>query len=107
MYAAPEQEAVNAAATVTIPAPAAGISIVLKQIDVSYSAAPTGGSVTVTDGATVDDKFDVTVAGQTNIPLPAEGLQCGAGNQVTVTLAAGGAGITGRVNVGYDLQGTQ
>lgn len=173
MRTAPEVEATNAAAVVVVGPPADDDHIILKEIEVSYSAAPTGGLLTVTDGRTdagctvsstsptvldaaieaednglavtgtgvpagavvgnvvpgvsfqfmvagvatngtatgsetltfgqvTDFKVDVTAAGATNIPLPEEGLRGTASRAVTVTLSAGGAGIVGRVNVGYD-----
>ncbi len=63
----------------------------------SYNATPTGGSLTITDGTTT-----IVVAvvdqgpGKIDLPRAFCGIQ---GDAVTVTLAAGGGGVTGRVNV--------
>lgn len=102
MFEAPEVQATHAAAVLTVAAPPTGDELILKELTVSYSAAPTGGNVQVTDGATLVLDVDVTVAGETSIPLPEEGLRLHRGNALTVTLADGGAAIIGRVNVGYD-----
>ena len=174
MKMTPEVEATNAAAVATIPAPAAGFANIVKEIEVSYSGAPAGGLVSITDGRldancgttlnsptvtdaailatdvgkkvtgtgvpanavvgtvvagvsfqimvagvaanatatgvvtldigrTVDMQVDIAAAGAQNIPLPAAGLRCSTGQATTITLAAGGVGIIGRVNIGYDV----
>lgn len=87
--------AANTAATVTFAA-AAGKRHIVEFIGWSYSAAPTGGRLTVKDGATdVVLDLDVTAAGPGSIsPL----IRGALGNAVEVTLAAGGAGISGKLN---------
>jgi hypothetical protein len=67
----------------------------------SYSAAPTGGKVTVAVGGVTIDEFDVTAGGpgimRYDPPLyvPEQTLN----QAVVVTLAAAGAGITGKLLV--------
>lgn len=46
---APEVEATNAAAVVTLAAPAAGKSLLITELIADYSAVPTGGALTVSD----------------------------------------------------------
>lgn len=61
----------------------------------SYSAAPTGGKLTVKDGATVIDEVDIIAGGPGSLSLPpAVGT---ANTAMTVELAAGGASITGKL----------
>lgn len=91
--------AANAAAVVNVPAPPAGDVLDIDFIDVSYSAAPTAGRLDIQDGATVVFSADVTVAGQTPIELPEDGLSIR--GALTATLAAGGAAVVGRLNLGY------
>lgn len=88
----------NAAVALTLAAVAARRNGV-KSIVVSYSAAPTGGRLTVTDaGATVLD-IDIIAGGPFQIPLP-DGVQNLAVNTALVfTLAAGGAAIVGKINL--------
>lgn len=88
--------AANTAAVVTLAA--GNYRNGVSKIVASYSAAPTGGRLTITDGATtvfdvdvlsggpVDFDFDPPLAGSMNTAL-------------AVTLAAGGAGISGKLNI--------
>lgn len=170
---APEVEATNGAAVVTLAAPAAGKAIVITEAIADYSATPTGGALTLSDAEThagcvtlstspvVQDasiaasdsgravsgtgipsnavvgtvvpgvsfeiyvagvatnasasgtvsltiaanflfKVDVTVAGETAPPLGL-GVQAPPATAVVCTLAAGGAGIVGRLNIGYEI----
>lgn len=91
--------AANTAVTQTFAAVAAQAHR-LTSLVVSYSAAPTGGRVTVSDGATVVFEVDVTAAGPVMVPLPAGGLKGSVNTALTVTLAAAGAGVVGKVNTG-------
>lgn len=91
--------AANTAVTQTFAA-VVGKSHRLTSLAVSYSAAPTGGRVTVSDGGTVVFEVDVTAAGPVSVPLPGGGLQGTANTAMTVTLAAGGAAVIGKVNTG-------
>ena len=62
----------------------------------SYDSDPTGGQLTVTTGGEVLFQVDVTVGGPGFIPI----LVTGKLNQnLVITLAAGGAGVSGKVNV--------
>lgn len=65
----------------------------------SYNGAPTGGRLTSTglEGAEVD--FDITTSGPG--PLLTPPLVGERGADVTFTLAAGGTGVTGKINVWY------
>lgn len=88
----------NAAATITFAA-VAGQSHRLTFLAASYSAAPTGGRLTVADGATTILDLDLTGAGTAGVPaLPAGGIQGTANTAMTITLAAGGAGIVGKLS---------
>lgn len=61
----------------------------------SYSAAPTGGRLTVKDGATTLFDVDITAAGPGPLPLVYTGS---VNTALTVTLAAGGSGVIGKLN---------
>lgn len=64
----------------------------------SYDAAPTGGQLTVHDGAgNTWFNIDITAAGPGFIPFSPEMTPIG--SALYVTLTAGGAGISGKVNV--------
>lgn len=56
----------------------------------SYSAAPTGGSLTISDGVTTELVYIIS-AGPGYLPL--SGAVFGANRPVTFTLAAGGAAV--------------
>jgi len=89
--------AVNTAVTVTITG-VAGQSVRLTALSVSYNAAPTGGAVTVVVNAVTILQLDIAAAGPFAVPLPAGGLECQAGQNVVITLAAAGAAVNGRVS---------
>jgi hypothetical protein len=89
----------NTAAVITYAAAGAGVSHVISGIAWSYSAAPTGGNLTIEDGSgTTVFTMDITSSGAGFIPmvLPKRGT---ANTAMIVTLAAGGSAVTGRVNV--------
>lgn len=91
--------AVNTAAVVTYAAAGAGIAHAISGIAYSYSAAPTGGNLKVEDGAGVTVfSLDITAAGPDVVYFdpPKKGA---ANTAMIVTLAAGGAGVTGKVSV--------
>jgi hypothetical protein len=90
--------AVNTAVVVTING-VAGQSARITSLSVSYNAAPTGGLVTVVVNAVTILQLDIAAAGGTEVPLPAGGLECQAGQNAVITLAAAGAAVQGRVNV--------
>lgn len=91
--------AANAAVTHTFAA-VAGQAHRLTFLLVSYSGGPTGGRITVTDGATTVLDAHVTAAGPTVLPLPPGGLKGSVNTAMTVTLAAGGLSIVGKLNTG-------
>lgn len=77
----------------------AGQTIRLTHLSGSYSAAPTGGTLTVVVNGVTVYQADITAGGQFVIPLPDGGLQCQAGQNAVITLTAGGAAVVGRLNV--------
>lgn len=91
--------AVNTAAVVTYPA-AAGLSHVITGVAWSYSGGiPVGGRITVTttsEGAVLD--LDISEEGGCTLPFPVPKMS-GLNDVMTITLAAGGAAIQGKVNV--------
>lgn len=97
VYDAP---AANTAAVVTIAA-VAGQRHRITGLGYSYSASPTGGNLLITDGGTTIVDIDVTSSWEVWAMLPPGGIECGTNSAVVVTLAAGGAGISGKVNVAY------
>lgn len=91
------QPAANVAAVITYAA-VAGERHRLTMISYSYSGAPAGGVLTVTDGATGVFGMDIVAAGPGSVPLPPGGI-IGTDNQnLVVTLGAGGAGISGKLS---------
>jgi hypothetical protein len=64
----------------------------------SYSAAPTGGKLTILDGTDKVFEIEITAAGPGFIPFPFP-KRGTLGRSMTVTLAAGGGGVTGIVNL--------
>ncbi len=88
--------AANTAAVVTLAAAGEGISNAIRGIAWSYDAEPTGGNLKVEDGATAVFSMDIATPGAGFVPV------CGKGSTntaLTVTLAAGGEGISGKLNV--------
>lgn len=94
-------EAVNAVAQVLL---AADINNdgqwYIDTVCVSYSAAPTGGLLTVYAGATPIFRADIIAGGPTTVGVFKKGNAPGA---LSVALSPGGSGITGRVNVNAKL----
>ena len=88
----------NTAVTITLSA-TSGQRHYLGGILWSYSADPTGGRLTSTglDGDELD--LDIPIGGPGPVGLPP--LQGSVGTEVTVTLAAGGSGIAGKLSVWY------
>ena len=85
------------AAVVTIAAPGAGYRTVIKQIEWSYNAAPTGGNLTITSGGTPIMNFDITAAGPAALvaDIPANN----ANEAMVVTLASGAGAVVGKLTV--------
>lgn len=103
--------AANTAAVVLYPSSGLARRYRLDKILASYNAAPTGGRLTVVvtpdnlpDGTvraaqTIID-VDVTAAGLLpDLDWPPDGLRMPIDGAVTVTLAAAGAAVTGKLNV--------
>jgi len=77
---------------------------VLDSVEWSYSASPTGGNLKIEDGAgTTVFSIDVTAAGPGFFKF-APGLAGRANTALIVTLAAGGSGVSGKVNAGHRLE---
>lgn len=89
----------NTAAVITYPL-VSGAQHVIHSLEWSYNVAPTGGNLKVEDGASTVFSVDVTAAGPGFIIFePA--LAGTAATAMTVTLAAGGNGVTGKVCAGH------
>jgi len=88
----------DTAAVVTLAAAGAGKRHAIASVAWSYDDDPTGGSLTITDGGTAVFKVDITSKGPGffNFFPP---LLFSANSAVVATLAAGGSGISGIVNV--------
>lgn len=88
----------NTAAVITYAAGGAGVSHTLGGVAWSYSGVPTSGNLKIEDGSgTTAFSVDVTAAGPGFIPFtPA--LKGTANTAMIITLAAGGSGVTGKVN---------
>lgn len=91
-HAAP---AVNTAATVTFPARATHRQVIYK-VTWSYDDFPTGGQLTIATGGEVLHTWYIFSAGPGFIPVMVAGKLA---QNLTVTLAAGGAGVSGSVSV--------
>lgn len=88
--------AANTAAALTFAA-VAGQKHHLVYVAWSYSAAPTGGKLTVEDGVgTTVFEVDVTAGGPGSLALPP--IIGSVNTALVVTLAAGGASVTGKLN---------
>jgi hypothetical protein len=87
----------GAAATITYPTQGAGIANVLSAIICSYSAAPTGGGLTISDGSDAVFALDITAVGPFTIPFepPLIGTE---NNTMAITLAGGGGAVVGKLN---------
>jgi hypothetical protein len=88
----------NAAAVVTYAAAGAGVAHAISGMAWSYDLDPTGGSLKIEDGAG-STVFHVAVTskgpGFFVFPQPKKGS---ANTALIITLAAGGSGVTGKVN---------
>lgn len=65
----------------------------------SYSAAPTGGRLTVAFGATTVLDITITAAGPGSLSFPSPLRNPDANEAVTVTLASGAGAVEGKVTV--------
>lgn len=73
---------------------------VVARIVWSYSAAPTGGKLTITGEGTTFE-FDITAAGPGSLPLCYVGAE---NTAVVVTLASGGGTVVGKLNVEHYIE---
>lgn len=90
--------ATHAATVVTYTAVANGRHC-LDKVQFSYSAAPTGGRLTVEDGAgNVVKDLTITAAGPLSVDLSMIGTP---NTAMIITLADGGAAIVGKMNCGH------
>lgn len=71
---------------------------VIFRIDWSYDGSPTGGSLTITDGGTDMLVLAITAAGPDSIEFDPP-KKAKLNSAVVITLAAGGAGVVGKLNV--------
>jgi hypothetical protein len=91
--------AANTAVSITVTG-VAGQSIRLQHLSASYSAAPTGGTLTVVVNAVTIWQADIIAGGPMLASLPPGGLLCQAGQNAVITLTAAGAAVVGKLNVG-------
>ena len=91
------QPAANTAGVINFPM-AAGVKHVIGGVAWSYDAAPTGGLLTIVAEGVAIFEVDITAAGPGFFPF-SPGLAARRNFGMTITLAAGGAGIRGRLNV--------
>ncbi len=89
----------NTAAVVTLAA-VSDVSRLIDQVIYSYSDLPVGGRLTISDGGETILDVDTDMSGPAALPLhkPIRTLE---NSTVIVTLAAGGAGVSGKINVQY------
>jgi hypothetical protein len=89
--------AADTATVITIATAGAGVSNALRGVAWGYSEAPTGGSLTIEDGAgTTVFYLPITGAGAGFVPVFGKGSP---NTALIVTLAAGGGTCVGSVNV--------
>lgn len=86
--------AANTAAVITLSAKDERRHVV-HFVQWSYSAAPTGGKLTITRGGVTEFDVDITAAGPGGFNLYFAGK---VNEAVVITLAAGGAAIVGKLN---------
>lgn len=78
-----------------------GLRYIVHGIQWSYSAAPTGGRLTISDGATLLD-LDITEGGPGAL---AAGIPCDSGATLTITLASGAGAVVGKLNSQVEVSG--
>ncbi len=93
------EPAANTAAQIVLAAPGSGVSHIIGLISWSYDSLPDVGSTVIIEDETGNlFKLDIDESGPGFIPWN-PGLKAAANDAVTVTLAAGGSGINGIVNL--------
>lgn len=90
----------NTAVVVTVAAPAGGGRHFFFSIIYSYSATPTGGRLSTTGLAGDELDIDIYAAGSDMVVFPPLPIEYNVG--FSVTLAAGGSGVVGKLTVCYD-----
>lgn len=92
--------ATNSAVAVTTPLPTAGMSCCVGSIDVSYSATPTSGLVSIVDNLTTVTVYQAAVVagGITPIKFTPPRRTSGPNGTFTIQLSAAGSGVTGYLN---------
>lgn len=96
-----------ATAAVVTKAAVSGKYHVIRRIDYSYSATPTGGNLKIEDvSGTVVFSIDIPAAGPGFVDFGEEGIRGAAVNTaMIVTLASGAGAVVGKVNITkYSLQ---
>jgi hypothetical protein len=88
----------NAIASVTLPAAPSGQRHIIQTVTASYSAAPTGGGLTIAGGPLIPvTQPGVTFLSDLGIAGPIAG-------SITASLAPGGGGVIGVIVVGYKTE---
>lgn len=94
--------AANTAAVLTLAAPTdTARRRVFSSVHWSYSGAPTGGRLTIASSGQSTYDVDITAGGPGYLTFP-DNFRGAAGQTVVLTLAAGGAGVSGKINVPAD-----
>jgi len=96
-----DEPASNTAAVVTLAAPTnhpAGRAWMYGGLSWSYDEDPTGGNLIITNGGTTAFSIDITAPGVGIIIYPVP-MRADDQAAVVFTLAAGGVGVTGKLNV--------
>ena len=99
IWATPVTPAANSPAVVTIAA-VADASVRIQRVLYSYSDIPTGGRITIAIGGTTVLDLDTADSGPAALPIE-KPIRAGVNEAVVITLAAGGSGIVGKLNVQY------
>ena len=100
-----DEPAANTAAVVTLAAAGGGVSNVLGLVTWSYDLLTVAGTLVIEDGGgTTVFKVDIPESGPGFFPFN-PGLMGTANTAMIITLAAGGAGVSGIVNVHAWTQG--
>lgn len=91
--------AANTEVVLTVAA-ASYLRHVLKAVEVSYSAAPTNGVLTIEEGSgQVVRSFLLGTSTSLNREFPGDGLILDKNTALVVRLSAGGSGVIGRINI--------
>lgn len=91
----------NTAAVLTLGAPGTGVSWALGGVYGGYDAAPTAGALSIAWVSTGTTTTTVTIPVTSAGPLPhlfSPALRFPPNGAVTITLAAGGGGVSGKIH---------